>query len=219
MNTSRINTLLFDLDGTLINTNDLIIASFINTLNIYFPEKYKEEDVLQFMGPPLYESFSQLDELRADEMVAKYREHNLANHDILVKEFEGVYETVETLHKEGYKMAIVSTKMHDTVLRGLKVTRLDRFFDIVIGLDDVERAKPDPEPLMKALEILGSKPEEALMVGDNHHDILGGKNAGTRTAGVAWTAKGRDHLDQFEPDYMLEHMSDLLSILEKEGKQ
>ncbi|WP_409295437.1 pyrophosphatase PpaX [Peribacillus sp. SCS-26] len=219
MNTSRINTLLFDLDGTLINTNDLIIASFINTLNIYFPEKYKEEDVLQFMGPPLHESFTQLDELRADEMVAKYREHNLANHDILVKEFEGVYETVETLHKEGYKMAIVSTKMHDTVLRGLKVARLDRFFDIIIGLDDVERAKPDPEPLMKALDILGSKPEEAIMVGDNHHDILGGKNAGTRTAGVAWTAKGRDHLDQFEPDYMLEHMSDLLSILEKEGKQ
>ncbi|PLT29020.1 pyrophosphatase PpaX [Peribacillus deserti] len=213
MSTSNITTILFDLDGTLINTNDLIIASFVNTLNLYFPDKYKEEDVLPFMGPPLYESFYSVDQELAHEMVAKYREFNLANHDQLVKEFEGVYETVEALHHAGYKMAIVSTKLHDTVLRGLKVGRLDRFFDVIIGLDDVERAKPDPEPLQKALKILDSTPQEAIMVGDNHHDILGGKNAGTKTAGVSWTAKGRNYLDQFEPDYILEHMSELLAIV------
>src|SRR4051794_5342339 len=102
MITSNVNTILFDLDGTLINTNNLIIESFINTLNLYFPDEYKREDVLLFMGPPLYDSFYSIDQERAHEMVAKYREYNIANHDLLVTEFEGVYETVEALHDAGY---------------------------------------------------------------------------------------------------------------------
>ncbi|WP_026694484.1 pyrophosphatase PpaX [Peribacillus kribbensis] len=219
MNTSKITTVLFDLDGTLINTNHLIIESFIHTLNLYFPDKYGREEVLPFMGPPLYDSFYSVDPERASEMVSAYRTYNIANHDRLVEEFEGVYEAVESLHEAGYKLAIVSTKLHDTILMGLKLARLEKFFDVVIGLDDVERAKPDPEPLNKALGILGSKPEEAIMVGDNHHDILGGKNAGTLTAGVAWTAKGRDHLVQYEPDVILEHMDDLLEILKVQKKE
>ncbi len=83
----------------------------------------------------------------------------------------------------------------------------------VIALDHVNKAKPDPEPIFKALEQLNSKPEEAIMVGDNYHDILAGKNAGTKTAGVAWSLKGRDFLEKFEPDFMLETMADLLTIL------
>jgi pyrophosphatase PpaX len=77
----------------------------------------------------------------------------------------------------------------------------------------VKKVKPDPEPIFLALEKLDSKPEETLMVGDNFHDVLAGKNAGTETAGVAWTIKGRDYLAKFEPDYMLENMTDLLTIL------
>ncbi|RFU66977.1 pyrophosphatase PpaX [Peribacillus saganii] len=217
MNTD-ITTLLFDLDGTLINTNDLIIASFTATLNHYYPDKYQREDILPFMGPPLYDTFVSLDPERVEEMIARYREHNLANHDLMVKEFDGVYDTVKALKEAGYKLAIVSTKMHDTVVRGLQVTRLAEFFDVVIGLDDVENAKPDPEPVLKALKLLNSVPEEAIMVGDNHHDVLSGKNAGTKTAGVAWTAKGREYLNQFEPDFMLESMEDLLGILKVAGK-
>jgi pyrophosphatase PpaX len=90
---------------------------------------------------------------------------------------------------------------------------LDPFFKVVIALEHVTNVKPDPEPIFKALEPLGSAPEEALMVGDNYHDILAGKNAGTKTAGVAWSIKGRDYIAKYEPDYILEHMTDLLTIL------
>lgn len=211
---TNITTVLFDLDGTLINTNDLIIASFTETLNHYYPERYKREDILQFIGPPLYDSFYSIDKERVDEMIVRYREHNLKHHDLLVKEYEGVYETVEALHKAGYKLGIVTTKIRDVVLRGLKVGRLDRFFDVIVALDDVKKAKPDPEPIVKALEKLDSSPEETIMVGDNHHDVLAGKNAGTKTAGVAWTIKGRKHLEEYKPDYMLENMKDLLKILQ-----
>lgn len=209
----NITTLLFDLDGTLINTNELIVESFLHTLNHYYPEQYKREDVYPFMGPALIDTFEQIDKERAMEMVAHYREFNLKQHDLLVTEFQGVYETIRILHENNYKMAIVSTKIHDTVIQGLKLTHLDPFFDVIIGLDDVENAKPHPEPLEKALAALGSKPEEAIMVGDNYHDIEGGQNAGTMTAGVAWSLKGRDFLNEYNPDFMLESMADLLEIL------
>ncbi|WP_421381356.1 pyrophosphatase PpaX [Bacillus salacetis] len=214
----KITTVLFDLDGTLINTNELIISSFLHTMNKYFPDQYKREDVLQFMGPPLEESFLRVKPDAVDEMVKTYRTYNLEKHDSLVTEFDGVFETVQTLSQNGYKLAIVSTKVRDVVIKGLKLTNLDQFFDVIVTLDEVEKAKPDPEPINKALEALGSTPGESIMVGDNHHDILAGKNAGTYSAGVAWSAKGREHLDQYEPDFMLETMADLLDVVRMERR-
>ncbi|WP_404404762.1 pyrophosphatase PpaX [Jeotgalibacillus malaysiensis] len=213
----RIDTVLFDLDGTLINTNDLIISSFMHVMDHYYPGEYTREDVLQFMGPPLVDSFQALNPEKTQEMVDFYREYNLKVHDELVTAFDGVDETVKELHERGIKMAIVSTKRHDMVVKGLKLMNLDQYFDVVIGLDDVEHAKPHPEPLNKALEALGSTADQAIMIGDNHHDIEGGHNAGTRTAGVAWTSKGKAHLATYKPDFMLEEMSDLLKIIEESG--
>lgn len=207
------NTILFDLDGTLIDTNELIITSFMHTLEAYYPNKYKREDVLQFIGPPLYDTFASMDESRVNEMIEMYRKHNIENHDLLVKEYDGVFETIKILHEKGYKLGIVTTKMRGTVTMGTKLTKLDQFFDVIVTLDDVKHAKPDPEPINMALRLLESSPEEAIMVGDNHHDILAGKNAGTKTAGVAWTIKGKEYLNTFEPDFMLEHMSELLGIV------
>ncbi|WHY85367.1 pyrophosphatase PpaX [Neobacillus novalis] len=211
--TNKITTVLFDLDGTLIDTNELIISTYLHTLEKYYPSKYKREDVLPFMGPTLQEAFSTVDPDRVEEMILEYRTFNLANHDALVKEFEGAVETVQTLFEKGYKLAIVTTKRHDTALKGLRLMNLDRYFEVVVALDHVTKVKPDPEPLFHALEQLKSTPEESLMVGDNYHDILAGKNAGTLTAGVAWSIKGREYIAKYEPDYILDHMTDLLKIL------
>jgi pyrophosphatase PpaX len=209
----NINTILFDLDGTLIDTNELIISTYLHTLEKYFPGKYTREDVLPFLGPTLHEVFEKMNPERVEEMILEYRTYNLANHDLLVKEFVGVMETIETLKKKGYKLAIVTTKREDVAFKGLRLMKLDPFFDVMIAYDHVKKVKPDPEPIFLALEKLNSKPEETLMVGDNFHDVLAGKNAGTKTAGVAWTIKGRDYLAKYEPDYMLENMTDLLTIL------
>jgi pyrophosphatase PpaX len=209
----KIDTLLFDLDGTLIDTNDLIISSFLHTLEKYKPNEYSREDVLQFIGPPLYDSFVSVIPEKAEEMCQTYRKFNLAKHDELVTEFEGIYELVERLHKEGYKLGIVTTKVRVPVTMGLKLTKLDQFFDCIITLDDVEHPKPHPEPIEKALVELGSKPERTIMVGDNYHDIEAGQNAGTKTAGVSWAVKGKEFLQNYNPDFMLDHPSDLLDIL------
>jgi pyrophosphatase PpaX len=209
----NIDTILFDLDGTLVDTNELIISSFLHTLGKYYPDKYKREDVLPFMGPSLYETFGGIDPERAEEMIREYRTYNHENHDLLVKEFKGVNETVKKLKDNGFKIAIVSTKILDTVVKGLKLTKLDPYFDVIVALDHVEKPKPDPEAIYVALKQLDSTPEKAIMVGDNYHDVLAGKNAGTKTAAVAWSLKGRDFLAQYEPDFMLDEMSDLLKIV------
>ncbi|AOH57080.1 pyrophosphatase [Peribacillus muralis] len=213
---SNINTLLFDLDGTLINTNELIIASFTETLNHFCPGQFKREDIIPFIGPTLTDTFSSIDPKRVKEMITFYRAYNWKNHDALVTQFDGVYETVQTLKQAGYKLAVVTTKKRDVVEKGLRLSNLEPFFEVVVTLDEVENAKPDPEPLVKALTQLGSKPYEAIMIGDSYHDILGGKNAGTKTAGVAWSIRGREFLEGYHPDYMLEKMADLLNIVEIE---
>ncbi|MCM3113063.1 pyrophosphatase PpaX [Lederbergia lenta] len=209
----QITTLLFDLDGTLIDTNELIISSFLHTLEIFQPGLYKREDVLPFLGPTLTETFVGIDPHNAEAMTKEYRKFNLEQHDLLVKEFEGVFETIRTLYENKYKLAIVSTKVRATVIKGLALTNLDQFFDVIISLDEVKHAKPNPEPLEKALKLLDSKPKETMMIGDNYHDILGGKNAGTYTCGVSWSIKGRSYLEQYDPDYMLDTMADLLDIV------
>jgi len=214
----KITTLLFDLDGTLINTNELIIASFMHTLEKFYPGKYKREHVIPFMGPTLTESFSTVDANRVDELITEYRRFNVEMHDEFVEEYETVYETIETLHEQGYKIGIVTTKARNVVEMGLSYSRLKQFFDVVITIDDVQNAKPHPEPIQLALKKLNATPEETIMVGDNYHDIEGGKNAGTKTAGVVWSLKGKEFLESYHPDYMLEKMSDILTIIGSEEK-
>jgi pyrophosphatase PpaX len=150
---------------------------------------------------------------QVEEMIAAYREYNISKHDELVKEFIGVTETIQTLKERGYKLAVVTTKRLDVTLKGLRLMNLEQFFEIIVAYEHVKKTKPDPEPIFNALEQLNSTPSETMMVGDNYHDILAGKNAGTLTAGVAWSIKGRDYVASYEPDYMLENMTDLLTIL------
>ncbi|WP_226036025.1 pyrophosphatase PpaX [Aquibacillus saliphilus] len=208
-----IHTILFDLDGTLIDTNELIIASFTHTLKQYTDKEYNREEILDFIGPPLIDSFRSIDSDRVDQMVQTYREHNLHHHDSYVVAYPRVVETVNKLKQLGYRLGIVTTKMNATAELGLKVTGMEDMFEILIGLDDVTHAKPHPEPIMKALKELDATAPTTLMVGDNYHDIEAGKNAGTKTAGVSWSIKGKETLEAYQPDYMLEEMSDLLKIL------
>lgn len=205
-------TILFDLDGTLIDTNQLIVASFKHTFE-HFKLDFTDEEIIEFNGPPLVETFKKIDPVRSDEMVATYRAHNYLYHDQYVTAFPNVLETLQVLKKNNIKMGIVTTKIRQGVEMGLKKTGLTGFFDSIVTLDKVTHAKPHPEPVLKAMEELGGESKSTIMVGDNSHDIESGHNAGVRTAAVSWSQKGRDRLLTYEPTYMLEDMSDLLQIV------
>lgn len=211
-----IQALLFDFDGTLLDTNELIIETFLHVLNDKFPGQYSAQDCLKFIGPSLKETFDELTPDESDEMVARYREWNAEHHDELVKGYDGVLETLQQLKAMGLRLALVTTKNQAGIARGLRALGAEGIFEYAITSDDVTHVKPHPEPILLALDKLGVAREEALMIGDNSHDIEGGKNAGVRTAGVAWSFKGEDYLRAQSPDFMLQHMTDLLEIVKGE---
>lgn len=210
--TQQVQAILFDLDGTLIDTNELIIQTFQTVLDERFPGKYSRETILPFLGPPLYETFQQVDPTQVDELIAAYRKWNVENHDAMVQAFPGVIETLAELHARGIKLAIVSTKRNEMIERALNLMNVRQYFTAVIGLDDVKNAKPDPEPVQLALSKLEVDPTHALMVGDNFHDIVAARAAGVDSVAVAWSIKGLDYLMAFEPVYAIHDMSELVTI-------
>lgn len=208
-----IRTILFDLDGTLIDSNQLIFTSFKHTFDHYKLD-FTDEEILEFNGPALIETFTKIDPIRATEMVATYRKHNHEVHDEYVTIFPNVIETLEQLQEKDVKLGIVTTKMSEGVKLGMQLTGIEKYFDSIVTLSDVTHAKPHPEPVLKAMHELGGDPETTIMVGDNSHDIEAGKNAGVKTAGVAWSLKGKERLLSYEPNYMLDDMKDILQLLE-----
>jgi pyrophosphatase PpaX len=209
-----ITTLLFDLDGTIVDTNELIIQSFLHTLEGVTGEPYTRERIIPHMGFPLLDQlrfFSGLEQV--DELAVKYRKFNLDKHDELVAEFPHVREVLEELARRGIRLGVVTNKMRLTTEMGLKLCGIDRFMETVVTVDDVKRGKPDPEAVLKALELMKAAPEETIMIGDSKYDIIAGQAAGVKTAGVAWSLKGEAHLREFNPDYMLHDMRDLLEIV------
>ncbi|WP_047984098.1 pyrophosphatase PpaX [Ornithinibacillus californiensis] len=208
----NIHTILFDLDGTLIDTNELITQSFYHTFK-EFGLEFTHDEILAFNGPPLRETFEKLDLDKAEAMISTYRDHNLEHHDQLVEAFPNVKETLSVLKERGIRLGIVTTKMRKTAIRGMKLTGIYDYFDTIIALDDITHAKPHPEPVLSAMKQLNAKPDHTLMVGDNSHDIESGHNAGVKTAGVVWSLKGEDFLQKYNPTYMLKDMKDLVEII------
>lgn len=216
----KFHTVLFDLDGTLLNTTSLILASFLHTLECHCPGRFGEEDVMACLGEPLRDQMVRFGgEERADDMVQTYREHNVTHHDDYVKAFPGVPEVLERLVQKGLSLAVVSNKQCLTVEMGLKLCQLAGFFSEVLCFGDTEKPKPDAAPLRLAMERLGGRPETTLMVGDSKYDLLAARNAGVASAGVSWTAQGKESLLAYDPDYMLESMEDLYEIIGLQGAE
>ncbi|MFJ7921613.1 pyrophosphatase PpaX [Lysinibacillus fusiformis] len=210
-----VKALLFDFDGTLLNTNELIIQTFMHVLNERFPGQFSPKDCLKFIGPSLMQTFNDIAPGEEEALIAKYRAWNLEHHDELVSQYPDVVSTLEQLKAQGILLAIVSTKRNDTIDRGLSILGATHLFDVRIGTDNVKNVKPDPEPVLLALERLGVDKDDAIMIGDNSHDIEAGHRAGVRAAGVAWAIKGEAYLQQYQPEYILHHMTDLLDIVKE----
>jgi pyrophosphatase PpaX len=214
-----IRTMLFDLDGTILDTNELIITSFVESLKGIVPAGFGRDHIIPSMGQPLIDQlklFSGLDEV--DHLVSAYREINLRLHDEYVKPFEQVKEVLEQLHRNGIKLGVVTTKMRLTTEKGLKFVGIFDYMDAIVTIDDVVNAKPHPEPVLKAMELLGADPATTLMLGDSTVDIKSAVAAGAAAVGVAWSLKGGQILREAGADYVIDDMRELLAFagLERE---
>jgi pyrophosphatase PpaX len=208
-----IKTILFDLDGTIIDTNELIIATYLHVLAGQSGGPHSRETIIPHMGMPLIEQMM-LFTGRSDveDMIPVYREFNLRMHDELVREFPHVKDVMAALHEHGIRMGIVTSKIRKTTEMGLNFCKLREYVDAIVSVDDVLQPKPHPEGIHKAMRELDADPDSTLMVGDSFYDIEAAKNAGILSAGVAWSLKGEDYMRELEPDYLLKDMRDLLEI-------
>lgn len=209
-----INNVLFDLDGTIVDTNELIIESFLYVLNDKLGMQVTREQLIPQMGGPLIEQFKYFTgQANVDQHVADYRTYNLKRHDEMVKVFPYVNEVFQAFAERDIKMGVVTTKMRDSTTRVLRMFGLLPYLQTIITLEDVEHAKPHPEPVLSALTAINADPRETVMVGDSSFDIISAQQAGAYSAGVAWSLKGAEFLATYKPDWILKDMRDLYDIV------
>jgi pyrophosphatase PpaX len=213
---AALDTFLFDLDGTLIDSVRLILDSYHHTLAAHGLPARTDEEWLQGVGTPLRSQFAdwQHDPERLEALIATYREYNLAHHDRMVTIYPGVLDAIREVKARGVKTGLVTSKNQQGALRGLRLVGLHGLIDVMVCADDVEHPKPHPEPVERAVRLLGTDPGKAVYIGDSIHDMRSGRAAGVKTAAVLWGPFGREHLAHAEPDYWLdrpEHIPDLLS--------
>ena len=211
----RLSTMLFDLDGTLIDSVRLILDSYHHTLREHQLPARDDAYWLAGVGTPLRVQFQDYAEDPAylEQLVATYRNYNLANHDQMVTIYPGVAEMMAAVRATGARTALVTSKNREGALRGLRLTGLESFLDVLVCADDVVRPKPDREPVDKAVAQLGATAADAIFVGDSVHDIQAGHAAGVATAAALWGPFSRAGLTPSAPEFWLARPGDLLPLL------
>ena len=210
----RYSAVLFDFDGTLVDSGPMILASFRHATRTVLEREIPDEQLVAAAGgPTITEQMRSFDAERTKELVDVYRAHNETLHDGL-EVFPGMEELLETLLAEGRKLGIVTAKRRRTIDLAFTFVDLSRFFGAVVTADDTERHKPDPAPVLEALARLGALTEDAAFVGDSPFDMGAGKAAGVFTVGVSWGGLHReDGLRTAGADVIVHTTEELLGVL------
>jgi pyrophosphatase PpaX len=204
--------ILFDVDGTLLDTTEFIFQAFEYTLSKYgYPAKSRDL-FAGLVGKPLDYNYSVLAPDSDIGLLSKTHREFQLDHVGLAKTYPGTKKTLETIYNDDLRMAAVTTRARASTIETLKSCDILDYFDYVVALEDVVKAKPDPEPVFKALRYLGIQPRHALMAGDSDADIYAGKNAGTKTAGATYGFHGMK-IAESNPDYLIDSIGEILPLI------
>jgi pyrophosphatase PpaX len=210
----RYPTVLFDLDGTLIDSAAIILASMRHATRTVLGREIPDEQLLAGVGSGLRYELGAFDPDRVEELVRAYREHNEPLHTAL-QPCPGILDVLPALRAEGRKLGIVTAKRRLAVQLAFDMLPdLEQFFDVVVGAEDTERHKPHPEPILAALERAGAEAGGTAYVGDSPFDVQAAKAAGVTAIAVTWGGfHSRERLAQEEPDAIVETPEELLGRL------
>jgi pyrophosphatase PpaX len=208
----RFPVVLFDLDGTVVDSGGIILASMRHAARIVLGRDFSDDELLVNVGGPGLEA--QMEALgpgRSAELIRVYREHNEPLHETL-EGFEGIEATLEALRDRGQRLGIVTAKRRATVDLAFAQLPLAHLFETIVGGDETERHKPDPAPLQLALERLAADPPDAAYVGDSPYDMRAARAAGLFAVGVTWGGiHGREVLTDAE--VIVDRAEELLDVL------
>lgn len=206
-----IRTLLFDIDGTLLDTREFILQATEYTLAQFGIAIPPRTTLTKMVGKPFPEFYQILSgQTDVSDLITTHRNFQLEHLNLSVP-FAGTIETLTTLKSRGYRCATVSTRAKITTLETLELAHIKDFFEVCISGDDAPAHKPDPAPLFLALQQLSTDPAQAVMIGDSHLDVQAGKNAGTKTIRVSYGFH-TDYIDDPKPDSVIHNINELLTL-------
>ena len=203
-------TWLFDFDGTLVDSVELILDSLRHATRTVLGRVVPDNILRARVGRPLQEHMRELDAARADDLVAVYREHNMRRHRDLLRPYPGVAEMLAGLRCRRARIGIVTSKARPAVDAGMALVPLGEF-DAIVTCEDTDRHKPDPAPVLHGLALLGADPAGAVYVGDSPYDVRAGRAAGVRTAAALWGAFPAAVLRAERPDRELARPEEALA--------
>ena len=219
----RYRGILFDLDGTLVDSLELILSSYRHTMAEHLGQGRvpPDEEWMRTMGRPLRVQLGSFagSPAQLEAMFDTYLAHNEANQERALRSFPGMVEAVTAIRRSGYRMGVVTSKIREHALRELRSCGLDGLFDDLVSADDVRNPKPDPEPVLRGLRGLDLEPGAALMVGDSLFDLQAARAAGVDAAAALWGPFERSRLEEGAPDYWLEDIEALLRLLNVEPQR
>jgi pyrophosphatase PpaX len=210
---------LFDLDGTVVDTVDLIRESFRYATRLVLGRDLPDRQIMANVGKPLMPQMVALSPEHAQELYDVYREYNHRRHDELIRSFEGVDAALTALRRGGRRLGLVTSKSAETTDMAFRAVGLRAHFDVVVTASDTTAHKPSPEPLLLCMERLAvvrpassANDARAVYIGDSPFDILAGQAAGMATAAVTWGIFSREDLEAANPDHVLEEPAELVSL-------
>lgn len=207
------NCFIFDFDGTLAHSEPAYRASFLHSIKLHTGLEVDDDEFRDFWNVTPQEVLSRYSTEMLEEMLVSFEEHYYANHHHHLTPYDGIAELLESLAGEGARIAVVSLKPRRAGELEIDLTGLRSKIELSVWGDDVERVKPDPDGVFRAMSSLGVDPSSTLVIGDSPADIMMGRAAGTRTAAALWGGSSRERLLAESPDLALDAPGDLLAAI------
>lgn len=204
---------IFDLDGTVLDSVDHIVLSFQYAIREVLGRDVGREEATAHVGRPLEEQMVLISPERADELVAAYREFNHREHDRMLRLYDGILNLLRSLEVAGVRLGLVTSKSRHTTQMAFELTGIEGHFDQVICADESPRNKPSPDPILLCLDRLGVSPDEAAYVGDSPADIQAARSAFVTAIGVTWGVFSEGALVAEGPDILVHTISELAEVL------
>lgn len=210
-----IEAVLFDLDGTVVDTIPHILASFRHATADILGEALPDDELMHSVGIPLAHQMRHFtsDENTAERLLASYREYNHRTHDEMARLYPNTVSALDVLHGAGMPMGIVTSKSRTMADRALALFGLQQYFKAVVTADDTSTHKPDPLPVVTGAEALGVSSLRAVYVGDSPMDIEAGNGAGAYTVAATWGVASRERLEAVSPGAIIDDIAELPALL------
>jgi phosphatidylglycerol:prolipoprotein diacylglycerol transferase len=211
---------IFDLDGTLLDTRPAIEASFLHVFEQYLPgRQFSDEEKAGFMGPTLQQTFQQyLPDEDTEKLVEEYRVHNRKMQKELVKAFPHAKEQRDYLKANGYRYGIASSKTTEIIKLGLEAAGLQDYFDVIVGVEEISKPKPDKEVIVKGYQRLGGRLDNAIYVGDVVSDVEAARNAGVYSIAFSSNPIREQQLIDAKPNKLIHDLKEITDILQEDHR-